>query len=284
MRVTELECISSLLLSVSRIHSLSLSQTFPFSSTLPQHTHSLPMQHAFPQDPIALAATASKVSSVWNSSLLSFSSCKYYFNVSQQNVLAKCALILFPFRGSSHKWQRSFNTLEGNWKSPREDANAPDLYIPLMGMLTFVLLVGLSSALASPSNALSPELLYKTISTALVFSAIEVGLVKCGAFFVLTAGDSAISVVDLLAVSGYKFVPIVLCQAVGMVFGRMAMWICFAYACCLALWLFEVRSLRGLFLAATSTEASVRQKRIYFLFAVAVLQVASGFVLLRWAC
>lgn len=153
-----------------------------------------------------------------------------------------------------------------------------------MAMLTFVLLVGLSSALASASNALAPELLYKTISTALVFSAIEVGLVKCGAFFVLTAGDSAISVVDLLAVSGYKFVPVVLCQAVGMVFGRLAMWICFVYACCLALWLFEVRSLRGLFLAATSTEASVRQKRIYFLFAVAVLQVVSCFVLLRWAC
>lgn len=254
------------------------------------------MQHSFPQDPIALAATASKVSSIWrnNSNWFSFTAFKGYFDVSHASVLRKCALIIFPFASSSastNNWQRSVNPLGSDWmkSTPREDINAPDLYIPLMSMLTFVLLSGLNSGLASlaastsSSNGISADTLYRSISTALVFGVIEVAVLKCGAFFALSSQEaSEVGLLDLFAVCGYKFVPIVLCQAVGMLFGRLAMWICFGYACCLALFLFEVRSLRGMF-RGSSEAVHLRQKRIYFLFAAAVLQVFCGFLLLKWA-
>ena len=60
-------------------------------------------------------------------------SLKPYFNVSTSYVLRKLQLLVFPWR---HKpWSRQVRrnevsgTTEG-YKPPREDINAPDLYIP----------------------------------------------------------------------------------------------------------------------------------------------------------
>jgi protein transport protein YIF1 len=60
-------------------------------------------------------------------------SLKPYFNVSTSYVLRKLQLLIFPWR---HKpWSRQMRrnevsaAVEG-YKPPREDINAPDLYIP----------------------------------------------------------------------------------------------------------------------------------------------------------
>jgi hypothetical protein len=61
------------------------------------------------------------------------SSLKPYFNVSTAYVLRKLQLLLFPWR---HKpWSRQMQRNEVSapvegYKTPREDVNAPDLYIP----------------------------------------------------------------------------------------------------------------------------------------------------------
>jgi hypothetical protein len=65
--------------------------------------------------------------------LLPISNLKYYFNVSNRYVVNKLAILLFPFR---HKpWSRMARRSEENgqlegYRPPREDINAPDLYIP----------------------------------------------------------------------------------------------------------------------------------------------------------
>ena len=57
---------------------------------------------------------------------------------------------------------------------PKYDTNAPDLYIPAMGYLTYVLLVGYVLGLR---NAFSPDALAATASSALVWLVLE--LVCC---------------------------------------------------------------------------------------------------------
>jgi protein transport protein YIF1 len=71
---------------------------------------------------------------------------KYFFNVSTSYVLTKLRVLLFPFR--QRTWTRlphrseSSGQMEG-YKSPRDDVNAPDLYIPSMSVITFVIVANI---------------------------------------------------------------------------------------------------------------------------------------------
>ena len=65
---------------------------------------------------------------------------KYYFQVSNSYVFRKILLILFPYR---HKdWNRisTKGTGQSQYLPPSHDINAPDLYIPLMSFVTYILL------------------------------------------------------------------------------------------------------------------------------------------------
>ena len=60
-------------------------------------------------------------------------SLKPYFNVSTSYVLHKLQLLLFPWRHKPWSRQSRRNEVSGameGYKPPREDINAPDLYIP----------------------------------------------------------------------------------------------------------------------------------------------------------
>jgi len=60
-------------------------------------------------------------------------SLKPYFNVSTSYVLRKLQLLLFPWRHKPWSRQVRRNEVSGameGYKPPREDVNAPDLYIP----------------------------------------------------------------------------------------------------------------------------------------------------------
>ena len=62
---------------------------------------------------------------------------KHHFNVSNSYVMNKLRLLLFPWR---HKpWSRRVRRSENGqaeWQAPRDDLNAPDLYIPRACVLT----------------------------------------------------------------------------------------------------------------------------------------------------
>ena len=58
---------------------------------------------------------------------------KPYFNVSTSYVVRKIRLLLFPWRHKPWSRQLRRNEISGapeGFKPPREDINAPDLYIP----------------------------------------------------------------------------------------------------------------------------------------------------------
>lgn len=82
---------------------------------------------------------------------------KYYFAVDNNYVIKKIILILFPFThrvSSTHSfvefkywifrnfqdWSMKYD--HDNPVQPRYDLNAPDLYIPTMAYITFIVLTG----------------------------------------------------------------------------------------------------------------------------------------------
>lgn len=87
-------------------------------------------------------------------------SLKIYFAVSNSYVLQKLAIILYPMK-KNIIWGRIPADEAGRigddselysshkWALPRQDVNAPDLYIPLMSFITYVLLVGFKKVLSS---------------------------------------------------------------------------------------------------------------------------------------
>ena len=86
--------------------------------------------------------------------------------------------------------------------SPRDDVNAPDLYIPLMAFVTLVVLVGFSMGVLS--DKFHPEVLGTTASSAIICIIIESVLLKLG--FYLISTDFVPPFLDILAYCGYIFV------------------------------------------------------------------------------
>jgi len=77
-------------------------------------------------------------------SFLSIDALKDYFDVSNSYVLQKLKLILFPFTLKTEEWRRKQVGMEFSPDDlvPRNDTQAPDLYLPLMSFVTFILLTG----------------------------------------------------------------------------------------------------------------------------------------------
>lgn len=86
------------------------------------------------------------------------------------------------------------------YRAPRDDINAPDLYIPVMGFLTWILL---SAILLGTTFSFTPEAFGASMSRGIAVIVLEVLLLKAG-YYLLSDGPSPPTLV-LAAWSGYKF-------------------------------------------------------------------------------
>ncbi|KAI1809367.1 YIF1-domain-containing protein [Poronia punctata] len=208
---------------------------------------------------------------------VNFSAIKHYFNVSNGYVVNKLFLVLFPWR---HKpWSRKQavgpNGQEGWYLPPRDDINSPDMYIPVMALVTYILL---STLLAGLRGQFQPELLGYTASKAGVVVIVEILLLKLGCYFLGISNESQL--LDLVAYSGYKFVGIIVTVAIaamvnsGKGTGGWVGWTIFLYTF-LANSLFLMRSLRYVLLPESAGETrgpmqtdsrTKRSQRTQFLF------------------
>lgn len=132
---------------------------------------------------------------------------KHQFNVSNQYVLSKLRLVLFPWR--HRPWSRQVTQADatgpgGGWKPPREDINSPDLYIPSMAIVTYILLRCLYAGL---QKRFDPELLGVTASKAFGVIMTDFFVIKLGCYLLAISGPG--QVIDIFAYSGYKFEGIV---------------------------------------------------------------------------
>ena len=141
---------------------------------------------------------------------------KHYFNVSNSYVVRKLLLVLFPWRhkpwtrsnvrgGDSSGPQMSSAPTTMNYLPPRDDLNSPDMYIPIMAFITYILL---STVLAGIRGSFHPELLGSTTSAALGVVLFEIVVLKMAMYLLAINNDSQL--LDLVAYSGYKFVGVIL--------------------------------------------------------------------------
>lgn len=190
---------------------------------------------------------------------------RYYFQVSNFYVLRKILLVIFPWRHKpwSRQTVRSDSTGQDTYAFPREDLNAPDMYIPIMAFTTYMVIFSVIQGL---SGRFHPQLLGVVTSKSLALVALEIMFLKFMSY--LLAASSKL--LDLVAYSGYKFIGISFVTLAAATSSSLVKWGAFAY-CGAATAFFMLRSLRYVLLPessnSTSTASSgMRQKRIQFLF------------------
>jgi len=100
---------------------------------------------------------------------------KYYFSIDEKYVFRKCKLVLCPifYKGP---WKRQTIKLKDGQEAylpPKQDLNAPDLYIPTMAFLTYVLTAGF---ILGTRKQFQPEALGRIASTGFISLIFEVML------------------------------------------------------------------------------------------------------------
>ncbi|KAJ3649239.1 hypothetical protein Zmor_020992 [Zophobas morio] len=198
-------------------------------------------------------------------------SLKYYFAVDTKYVLSKLMLLFFPF---THKdWSVKYE--QDGPVQPRFEINAPDLYIPTMAYVTYVLVAGMVLGM---QQKFTPEQIGIIASSALAWFVVELALYSCTLY--IANIKTTLRTFDLLAFSGYKFVGIIVSILVSLVGARTAYYSCLIYVN-LALAFFLVRTLKAQVLVEVNTQPSYygdavpssgNKRRLYFLLFVAAVQ------------
>merc|ERR550537_1269345 len=147
---------------------------------------------------------ADQVGNQVNSALLRWfpavmSGLREYFNVNHRYVALKLAFLVAPV-----KPVKSSEYEMGDQDGARP-LHVPDLYIPLMSYITYVIMLGLKLGLEGDS--FHPEYLNQTATFAAVLIVLEVLCAKV-AFYL--AACNHVKMLDLMAHAGSKFVHLVL--------------------------------------------------------------------------
>ncbi|ETN82381.1 Hrf1 family protein [Necator americanus] len=161
---------------------------------------------------------------------------KYYFTVDNSYVGKKLGILLFPFIHSD--WSLKY----GGGEDPvpaKEDVNAPDLYIPLMAFITYILVSGF---VLGTQGRFSPEMLGILTSNAFIWIIIE-NIIIFVSKYVLNISQS-LSVWHSLAYSTYKFVGMIICLLMFMAGGKSSYYCALAYTS-LALVFFLLRTVKN---------------------------------------
>lgn len=205
------------------------------------------------------------------------SNLNYYFQISNSYVLKKLRLILFPFRNGN--WARLSSTQASgdgttssvSYAPPSQDINAPDLYIPFMSYITYVLLWSLFQGLKGDFH---PQLFGYLASQAFACLVFDILLFRVG-LYLLNCQTSG-SFWDIVSFSGYKYLPIIVLLVLKQIIGGGFLF--YLSICLLAgsFALFLMRSLRFLVLptsnsvvgstAVNSIPTNQRRIRLQFLF------------------
>lgn len=178
------------------------------------------------------------------------SSLRTYFAVDDAFVLRKLCLVLFPFNNTD--WTQN------------EELTRPELYIPAMSLVSYILLKALRYGL---DGTFSPERLGLAFTHAVLLELLCAGAVKVSGYF----GDVSLGTLDVMALCGYKYVCVVVVQAMWMWYARVVVGL-YVHV---SLFFFLSRSLKKQVIG----DGTNRRKRVYYLFGVVALQVCIAFLL-----
>uniref|UniRef100_A0A1L8D949 Protein YIF1 n=1 Tax=Nyssomyia neivai TaxID=330878 RepID=A0A1L8D949_9DIPT len=209
---------------------------------------------------------------------------RYYFAVDNRYVIHKLRLLFFPFTHTD--WSLKYD--QDNPVQPRYDVNAPDLYIPTMAYITYIVLAGLALGM---QDRFSPEQLGILASSALAYSFFEL-IIYSVTLYVANISTS-LKTLDLLAFSGYKYTTINFCILISILFRRSGYYAALAY-CSFSLAFFLLRNIKAKVLSNPQTapvaggydpygnqqqfdQTMGHKRKLYFLLLVAALQPLLAF-------
>ncbi|XP_023577397.1 protein YIF1B isoform X3 [Octodon degus] len=195
---------------------------------------------------------------------------KYYFAVDTVYVGKKLGLLIFPYLHQDWEVQYQQDTPV----APRFDVNAPDLYIPAMAFITYILVAGLALGTQDSARRFSPDLLGLQASSALAWLALEVLAILLSLYLVTINTD--LTTIDLVAFLGYKYVGMISGVLMGLLFGKTGYYLVLGWFC-ISIFVFMIRTLRLKILAEAAAEGvpvrgARNQLRMYLTMAVAAAQ------------
>ncbi|UYI26852.1 protein transport protein Yif1 [Encephalitozoon cuniculi] len=174
-----------------------------------------------------------------------------YFDIDNTFVLKKLVLILFPFNNKE-------------WTGDDEGMARPELYVPAMSFISYILLRALYLGL---EGMFSPERLGIVFTRLFFLEAVCIALTRISGYFV----DVGLSTLDVVAYSGYKYVIVLLLQLNKMryvqVIGGMYLYVSF--------FVFLSRSLKR----RVMDKGAERMRRAYYLFGIVIVQEFIVFLL-----
>ncbi|TKR89783.1 hypothetical protein L596_013833 [Steinernema carpocapsae] len=193
------------------------------------------------------------------SKVLSSFHLKYYFSVDNSYVGKKLLILLFPFL---HKdWSVKYSNSDEPVPA-RLDVNAPDLYIPLMAFITYVLVSGF---VLGTQNRFSPEQLGMLTSNALIYLIIENVIVLITKYVMNIS--QALSVWHSLAFTTYKYPGMILSIIMFLLGGKTAYYATLAYTS-FAIVFFLLRTIKTFILDSPQLYDSHdggRKRRLYLI-------------------
>ncbi|WKY11806.1 hypothetical protein Q1695_003405 [Nippostrongylus brasiliensis] len=170
------------------------------------------------------------------SKYLSTFNLKYYFCVDNSYVGKKLGILLFPF--AHRDWSLKY-TGSDDPVPAKDDVNAPDLYIPLMAFITYVIISGF---VLGTQGRFSPEMLGILTSNAFIWIIIE-NIIIFVSKYVMNISQS-LTVWHSLAYSTYKFFGMIICLLMFMGGGKTFYYCTLVYTS-LALVFFLLRTVKN---------------------------------------
>ena len=121
-----------------------------------------------------------------------------------------------------------------NYALPVSDENAPDLYLPIMSLITYCLL---SAFLYGTAGQFNPEVIADVISKCVVTQFLEVLVIR-GCLFMMQAH---IPILDIFSYTGYKYLGLTVSMLCGIVFkhlewGTASFYVAFLWTASAASW------------------------------------------------
>lgn len=139
-----------------------------------------------------------------------------YFAVDNVYVKRKMLRVLFPFAFRNWAREEAGADAEGkiSYALPQHDDNAPDLYIPVMSLLTYVLLCALCYGTAGKFD---PDVLPDVTTKCLGFQLLEVIAIRTG-FYLM---EAPVPILDLFCYTGYKYLGLGINMFSGITVGHL---------------------------------------------------------------
>lgn len=196
---------------------------------------------------------------------VSTSKLKYYFAVDTAYVGKKLGMLVFPYTHSD--WSIKYD--QDQPVAPRYEVNAPDLYIPVMAFVTYVLVSGI---VLGVQNRFTPEQFGIQASTALVWIIIELLAIMLSLYIMNLSTE--LKYMDIIAYTGYKFLGMIFSLLGGLLFQSAGYYGVLAWFSC-SIVFFLVRTLRIQILPHSESEGFHRggtKRSLYLILAVSLFQ------------